>query len=359
MISIIDRYIIKLFTAYFLGGLLVFVTLFLAVDFMSAMARYDVTFSVLVEYYKYFIPGIIYQMIPVGCLVATVFTLSHLNKNNELTALFTLGFSLARISVPILGMIAIISTITFWAGDQLLPTFAQKKNYVYYVEINKTPGLYSMVKTNRIWYRSGNTLFNIRSLDTEKKMAEGLTMYYFDDNWHLVQLIQSDKVLFKKPYWQLRSGVVNLLTEDSSFPLTKKFKRKTIQMGQDVADIDTTVVDSEVMSIKTLKKFIKKNKEMGIETIRYEVDYQGKFGFAFAAFVMSFIGIPFSVQRQRAGGTFLQIGICVGLAFGYWILYSSFLTMGRNALLPPIVAAWGANVLMMGVSIQQLLKLKR
>ena len=44
------------------------------------------------------------------------------------------------------------------------------------------------------------------------------------------------------------------------------------------------------MDLKLLRKFINKNKEAGLDTLHYEVEYHSKFGFAFAAFVMSFDG---------------------------------------------------------------------
>ena len=310
---------------------------------MGAFARYEVSTDVLAKYYAYSIPTIVYQMIPVGCLVATVFTLSTFNKSNELIAMFSVGLSLARVSAPILSFIALISVFSFWLGDRLLPEFSKKKNYVYYVEIKKKPGLYSTVKTNKIWYRSENTLFNIKSLNAEKKRAFGITLYFFDDNWKLVQLIKAKQVDLKGSVWSLNNGQVTLFSEDLEFPITKSFTRKNINMNEDVADLENSSASGEVMTLEQLNKFIKKNKEAGLDTIRYEVDYHSKYGFAFAAFVMSLIGIPFSVKRQRSGGAFVNVGICMGLAFLYWVMFSSSVTLGKHGLIPPMLAAWGPN----------------
>ena len=192
---IIDRYVAKLFLLYFLAGLLVFSTLFLAVDFMTQAAKFsDAGMDSLLRYYGYLLPSIVYNMFPVASLLSTVFTLSTLNKSNELVALFSSGMSLARICAPILILVAIFSTVSFWMGDRVLPRFEQKKNYVYYVELKKKPGLYSTVNTNKIWYRSENVLFNIQTLDPEKSMAYGMTLYYFNEAWDLVQLIKAQTV---------------------------------------------------------------------------------------------------------------------------------------------------------------------
>lgn len=359
MISIVDRYIAKTFFLYFVAGLLVFVTIFLAVDFMSTFARFEVGMDTLFKYYGYLLPSIVYQMMPVGCLVATVFTLSTLNKSNELVAMFSIGMSLARVSAPILALIAIFSVFSFWLGDQLLPEFTKKKNYTYYVDIRKKPGLYSTVKTNKIWYRSQNILFNIQSLDAEKRKAYGITLYFFDDQWKLIQLIKAKNVNLQGESWKLNNGSVTLFSKDLDFPVTKAFRNKKITMNEEVADLEESSSSGDVMTLRQLKKFIKKNKEAGLDTVKYEVDYQSKYGFAFAAFVMSMIGIPFSVRRRRSGGTFVNLGICMGLAFLYWVLFSSSVTMGKHGVLPPALAAWGANVIGIVSSLVLLVRLKQ
>ncbi len=359
MFLLIDRYIARMFFAFFLGGLVVFLTLFVAVDFMSNMVRFQAPPASLIQYYFLYAPGLVYQLIPVACLLATILTLSTLNRNNELVALFSAGMSLARISSPILVLVTLISALSFWLGDKVIPVVNQKKNYVMYVEIRKQPGLYSTVKTNRIWYRSGDILFNIKVLQPEKKHAQGITLYYFDTSWHLGQIIQANDVDMQGTQWKLKNGSVTLFAAETASPIVQRFDEKSIVMSEDVGDLQDSSKSSEVLSLKELGKFIQKNKEAGLDTQRYEVDYQSKFSFAFAAFVMSFIGIPFSIGRGRTGSRTFSFGMCIALTFLYYAAYTSGLTMGQQGALNPIVAAWVPNILMMAFSFVFLLRLKR
>jgi lipopolysaccharide export system permease protein len=358
--QLIDRYILKLFLLYLLAGVVVFVTLFLTVNAMSfAVRNPDASSGALIKYYALGTPAIIYQLLPVCCLMATLFTLSTLNKSNELTALFSMGTSLRRAIAPVLIAVATVSAVAFVVGDQVLPRLIQKQNYVEYVEIKKRPGLYSTVKTNKIWFRTENILFNIKTLNPETASAQGITLYYFDPNWDLTQLIAANSVEMHGNHWELKNGLVTLFAAESSFPLTKSFRSKTITMNEDLTDIQSTSNSSNIMSLKELGRFIDRNKEAGLDTLRYEVDYHAKFGFAFAGFVMSVLGVPFSVQNQRSGGTFRQVGVCLLLAFLYWIAYSSGLTLGAHAVLPPIVAAWGPNILALTAAVFLFRRLNR
>ena len=69
-------------------------------------------------------------MLPVSCLASTLFTLSSMNRTHELTALFSVGSSLARISAPILIIVGAITVFSFWLGDRIVPVANSKKNYV-------------------------------------------------------------------------------------------------------------------------------------------------------------------------------------------------------------------------------------
>jgi len=358
--SIIDRYIGRTFLLYFAAGLIVFVTLFLAVDVLSFALRFaDVSPATWVRYYSFYLPTIVYQMTPVACLLATVFTISTLNKSNELVALYSVGMGLKRVSLPILVLVGLISFFTFFLSDQLLPRLSQRKNYVEYVEIKKRPGLYSTVNMNKIWYRSENVLFNIKTLNAQASRAQGITLYYFNSDWNLIQLITAKDVLINGTDWELRDGNVTLFDEQSSFPLTESFDSKRVAMTEDVSGIQATANSSEIMSLNELNKFIRRNKDAGLETLRYEVDFYAKFSFASAALVMSLLGVPFSVRRQRAGGHIVGMGICLLLAFGYWTLYSSSLALGQHGAIPPIIAAWAPNLLMLIGSFVMLLRLRQ
>lgn len=356
----IDRYISGYFWAYFLAGLLVFVTLFVAIDAMSMMVQYgDTSGTVWLQYYAHTIPEVLYRMMPVACLLATIMTLSTLQRGNELVALFSVGMSLFRVSLPIIVGVLLSCGFVLYMSDQLLPRFSKEKNYIFYHDIRKNPSLYSTVKTDRIWYRSKDMIFNIKTLNEKAQKAQGLSLYFFNPNWDLVQVITAAEVDLLGSQWLLKNGAVTIFSEDSSFPMTSKFTEKTIVMGEDAKDLSSTANTSDTLSLSELSAFIDKNREAGLDTLSYEVDYHSKYGFALAGFVMTLLGIPFSVGRARSAGIMLNVGICMGLVFVYWIFYSSALTLGNHGEIPPVLAAWAPNLGFAGLGAFALWRLKR
>lgn len=356
-----DRAISGLFGMFFLSALTVFAVMYIAMDSLSLMTTFEnVTIAAMSSYYPWFLPEVIYRMMPVAAMVAMVFTLNSMNRSNELIALFALGYSLVRITMPILVWVILLCGLQLYLSDQILPNFTRQKNFIFYNEIQRKPHLYSTVKTNKIWYRSKNNLFYIRTLNEKTHRAQGFTLYAFDDQWNLLQMIAAEEADIAGSQWTLFNGSVTVFRADSSFPLTQDFKTKQIAMGEDSKDLSqTTAHTSDTLNLKELSEFILKNKSAGLDTVRYEVDYHSKFGYAIAAFVMVLLAIPFSVGKARSGGVMKGVGISLGLVCLYWVLYNSALTLGRYGQIPAVFASWGPNLGMSILALYYIRLLKR
>lgn len=356
----IDRYTSLLFLGYFVGGLLVCLTLFTAIDAMSTLTTYkNVAASSLVNYYLYSFPEILSTLLPIACVIGLILTISNLNRANELVALFASGMSLFRIATPLMIMVVLISVAGYWMSDRVLPKAIQQKNYIYFYDLKKEPHRFSTIKTDRIWYRSKNAIYNIKTLNSKGDGAQGLTMYFFSDAWDLVQMITAKDVEIEGEQWLLRKGTVTVFSKESSFPLTSQFATKNIVMTENSKDLQSAGQTADLMTQDELKKFIARNKSAGLDTVAYEVDYHAKISFAFAGFVMCLLGLPFSVGRARSGGIMLNLGVSLGLIFGYYVFYSSGITLGQHGTLPPIVGAWIPNIVMLIFALVLLKKLKR
>lgn len=360
MFNRIDRYLLSLFWTSFIAGLLIFVTLFIATDAMSTILKYQgISSTVFIKYYAYYAPEIIYKMLPVACVVGMVMTISSLNRGSELVALFASGMSLFRVSRIIFVSILLLCAFSYYMSDQLMPMFSKSKSFVYYSEIEKNPSLFQTIKTNRIWYRSKNSIYNIKTLNAEGNKAQGLTLYFFNDRWDLIQMLTANSVLMNGSQWVLQNGTITVFSEDSSFPMNDRFLEKTIVMTEEAQDLRSTGQTSDLLTQKQLQRFIEKNKDAGLDTIKYEVDFHSKFSFALAGLVMSLLALPFCVGKARGGGIMINIGICLGLVLVYWIFYSSSQTLGQHGQLKPFLAAWMPNVVMLALGTTLLLRLKR
>lgn len=350
MITIIDRYISRTYISYFLAGLTVFVTLFLIVDFMVTTSRYDVGMGVFAQFYACYAVEILYQLIPVACLMATIFTLGTLNKSNELVALFSMGWSLMRVSLPIILIVGAISGGSFFLSNELMTTVMDKKNQIYYTEMKKKPWLYNTSKQEKIWYRSGQNIFNINLLNSKEQKAFDVTVYTFSQQWEMQQVLVAKEADIQDGQWTLKYGRVTIFYDQDAAPISENFEERVLVLGEDIIDIKASDQASATMGVRELNKYIQRNRDAGLNTTSFEVDYHAKFSYIATALVMVLLGIPFSVSGSRSGGVLVNLQICLLLTLIYWAFYNSGLTLGRHGSLPPVIAAWGPNLLMASVA---------
>ncbi|MCS6838608.1 MAG: LptF/LptG family permease [Bdellovibrionaceae bacterium] len=346
------RYLTGYFLKYFLSAVIVFVALFLVADYLGDLGRFEgAGQSLIVQYYFYLLPETIYRMVPVATLVGTIFTLTQLQRTHELVGALSLGISLRQMSFYIFLWSVGTGLFVAYLGDQWLPSYSLKKNVLYHHHIRKNPGSYLIEKTGKIWYKTGDNFFFLSALDPSTNKASQFIMFSIDlEKWDIYQVTQAKHVEISGNTWILNDGSVTLLSANQGFPITQKFDSKNILVAEEARDLINIVKPSDLLSFGELIDFIKKNKQAGLDTTRYEVDLYSKVAFAFAGTVMSFLAIPIVIKRGRSGGNMGAIAVALGLTFLYWIFYSSGVSLGYYGKLPPMIAAMGPTFIMLLLS---------
>ncbi|MEN9724429.1 MAG: hypothetical protein RJB38_2415, partial [Pseudomonadota bacterium] len=135
------------------------------------------------------LPVILIQMAPPSVLAGTVMALSGLSRTGELTALFSLGFGKSRILTTLGASVLMICSGLMLFQDRIAPIFAKKRTAYYWHEMKKRPDFFLDVKRDKVWYRSKNLIFNLRSFDSRSETINGMSVYTLDERFQLVQLV--------------------------------------------------------------------------------------------------------------------------------------------------------------------------
>lgn len=339
--KIIDKYVAKDFLRYFFISIIVFTCLFILVDILQRSFKEGLSWPLL-KYTLLQIPFVISQMVPMACLIASMFVLTSLAKNSELIALNACGISLERISLMILYVAIMIGMANFLMTDAIVPPTLKYARYVYNVDVKKQAS-YQLFKTNRIWYRSQNAIYNIDNFNAGNQSIDGINIYLFDDAFTLTEQITAKKALYNGQEWILQEGQSTSYLDE--FPVAHQFKMKQaeyiIEKPEDLKEIGNL----ETMQFKEIKDYIQKNKRAGFDTIRHEVNLHAKIAYVIACLIMAFLGIPFSAKNPRSGGLALSFGTGLAIAFFYWMCLNAGLSFGYSRALPPIISAWITNIM--------------
>jgi lipopolysaccharide export system permease protein len=360
--QILDIYVFRSWLFY-LGILLVtFTGIYMIFDFFQLLGdivRHQISPELIVEYYCYLTPQVIYLMLPLSILVATLVSFGLLSKANEITAIKSAGISLYRISVPILVGAGLLSGGMFLLGNNYLPETNQQQDALRN-QIKGKPAQ-TMYRPDRQWISGkADKIYNYRFFDPDLNVFANLSVFETDPNsFRLRRRIYADRA-FWEPHlrrWVLENGWIRDFA-DGRVTDYQPFAVHTFnELDESPSYFKKEVKPSEQMSVLELREYIQSLKQSGFDVVRLSVALYRKFSYPLIAFVVTLIAIPFAFSTGSRGAL-AGIALSIGVAIVYWSVSSLFEAMGNLSQLPPAVAAWSPDVLFSLAGIYLLMRIK-
>lgn len=349
LLQILDLYIMRSWWFYFALLLVTFAGIYVIFDFFQLLGdivRNHVDAGVVLNYYRYLIPQVIFLMLPVSVLVATLISFGLLTKTNQITAIKSTGISLYRIAVPVFVTAALLSAGMFVLEDNYLPAMNQQQD-AYRNEIKGKPAQ-TYYRPDRQWiFGQGNRIFNYRFFDPDHNVFANISVFEFDPT----RFLMTRRVYASRAFWEehihgwvFENGWVRDLdggrvTNYMPFSVAT-FKELTEEPPYFKKEVKT----SEQMSAFELRGYIQELRQSGFDVVRLSVQFYRKFSFPLIAFVVALIGVPFSFSGGSKGAL-SGIAMSIGVAIVYWSISSLFEQMGNLHQLPPVIAAWSPDIL--------------
>ncbi len=344
--NILWRYICREFLKILLLSMSAFILIYLIVDFFARMdtfLEHRATSSLIFLYYLYQIPGIGFQILPLGVLMATLLGLGILSRNNEITAMKANGISLYRITFPLLLLGIAASGLCFIGKEFIVPFSNRQLDSILLTEILKKPRK-TFIRNNKIWYRSRNAIYNFQVFNPERDLLEGITLFEFNDDFKLLRRIDAKRALWRGDAWHFYDVTIRDFDKRRATQ-TFQFEERVIPIPETPDVFKEEQRDTEEMGYYDLQSYIRRIKNGGYDATKYIVDLYAKLSFPFACAIMVFIGIPFSVRTARSGGVTLSIVMSIVIGFLYWIILNLSLSLGHSGWLPPQLSAFAPHAL--------------
>ncbi|HET7214078.1 MAG TPA: LPS export ABC transporter permease LptF [Terriglobia bacterium] len=347
--QILDLYVLKSWLFYLAILLVTFTGIYMIFDFFQLLGdivRNHITAPLLLEYYWYLTPQIVYLMLPLSILVATLVSFGLLSKSNEITAVKSAGISLYRISVPVLVGAGLLSGSMFLLGNNYLPETNQQQDAIRN-EIKGKPAQ-TMYRPDRQWiFGKSNKIYNYRFFDADLNVFANLAVFEIEPNaFRLKRRIYAARA-FWEPHiqrWVLEDGWVRDFSNGSVADYHPFAVRTFSELDEAPSYFKKEVKPSEQMSVLELRQYIRSLRQSGFDVVRLSVALYRKSSYPLIAFVVTLIAIPFSFSTGSRGAL-AGIALSIGIAIVYWSVSSLFEAMGNLSQLPPAVAAWSPDIL--------------
>lgn len=341
--TLLDRYIVSAFARSFFFAMIAAAVIFVTIDLVEHLDKFvdaGVGFDLLLRYYGLYVPFIVYLTIPVGVLLATLFTIGGFVYRNELTAMQACGVSLWRILTLLMIVCMPLAAGVWFLGENVVPQYNFERKELYRVNVRKGKGSVSS-RQGRIFLQTSPTDFlKMESYDPTLKTAYRVQLQSVADG-RVVSRLEADSMHFDNGVWVFQPAQrtefgersVNMVKSDS-------VARPDFKFTPD--DLIRVNIEPDEMSYKDIQSLINRLQAAGIRGLRWSVDLAFKFAQPFATFIIVLFGVPFASFRRR-GGLVLGFGLSLLVCFVYFGFQQVGKILGYGGELPPLWAAWIGN----------------
>jgi LPS export ABC transporter permease LptG len=347
---ILDRYLMREFLAFVGIGLAVAATLFVVVDLLQTLDRYlraKPPLIYILEHFLYRLPAALHDGLPVVMLVATIFLFLALSRFHELTAMKAAGISLYRVSAPILlmGLSVAVSAMLF--QELFLPRLNELGEEVDRVKIRGQLPRH-LQSRQRLWVRSADTRFyRVELLNPQTSDLYGVTVLEVDRQFRVRNRFDARQAHWTEAGWELRDGAFREI-EDGGSVQTVPFTLTALELSEEIEEFTRFQKPVQSMSYWELRDYVVRLEAAGFQVKKYLVELYSKLSFPLVNLVMVLVAIPFALQSPR-GGRLFGVGLAIAIMAGYLVVHYVALAFARADLLPPLIAAWTANVIFFGI----------
>jgi len=346
---LLDLYVLRRFFSYFALLMAAFVFLFETFTFFELLddiARNKVPFLVVVDYFRYLAPYLMYNLAPLGALVAVLVTLGIMSKNNEIVAIKASGISLYRLAVPLL-LAGLGLTVTLVVLDDIyLPYANQRQDALHNLIKGRPPQTYT--RPQRWIFGENDKIYNYDLFDPNQKLFGGLTVLEIDiDNFQLKRRIFASRARWSESQnvWILEGGWVRDFSDDT----VSRYERlppvtSLPELTEPPGYFNREVRQAFQMSWRELRVYIEGLHSAGFDVSNLTVQWHRKLAFPLMAPIIMLLAIPFAFlvgTRGALGG--VALGVAIGIA--YWSLAELLQALGGVGQLPPVLAAWSPDII--------------
>lgn len=294
-------------------------------------------------------PQFIALVIPVATLIAVLGTIGALTRSGELTVMRACGVSLYRVAMPLL-VFAGLGSLTLFAIEERVLGEANRTAASLRDELRDAPGgprTLNVANLNWLVAEDGR-IYNYLGFESAGRLngnrptVRALSVFEPQRQpYRLREHQYAFRASFEAGAWRAERGWSQRFDADET--TREEYETKTLTLAPP-ADFQRAQVDASLMNFRELLEYVRRLGASGYNVAEHRVDLHRKLAFPMVTIVMTLLAVPFGVTIGRKG-TLYGIGLAATLAGGYFLLMTFFVAVGAAGLLPPMLAAWGANII--------------
>jgi LPS export ABC transporter permease LptG len=345
---VLDLYILQRFFYYFAVLMTAFVFLFETFTFFELLddiARHRVPFLIVVDYFRYLAPYLVYQLAPLGALVAVLVTLGTMSKNNEIVAVKASGISLYRIAIPLLLAGLALAAVMVVLDDTYLPYANQRQDALHNQIKGRPPQTYT--HPQRWIFGENSKIYNYDLFDPAENLFGGLSVVELDPtNFQIRRRVFAARARWSElqKVWVLEGGWLREFSGGTIVAYQPFTVSSLPELSEPPTYFNREVLPAFQLSWRDLSAYIDGLHRAGFDVSTLTVQWHKKIAYPLIAPVSMLLAIPFAFlvgARGALGG----VALGVGIGIVYWAMAALLEAMGGIGQLPPLLAGWAPDII--------------
>lgn len=352
---ILVKYLLKDLFLYFSVGFLFFFMIFFVNQILLDVERLlaqSAPFSSVVRIMFYSFPMIIAQSAPYATFVGFLMCLGGMMSNNEILIFRAAGFSFFRILRPVLLLGLVISVVSFFVNDYLLPLGTMKYNRLLREIMNSKPTV--ELESNSVKSLDGSTI--VMGDVTGDEVSDIILFNTGGENDKIIAAGKSRLIGGKVPGVLMEldmtdSIVLSMDTDDRQKYDVLESDKTTLNVF-DSAILGSSSISPREMTVFDLGKEIKKiriraeNSESKSDKTKLNIwlmEFHKKFAVPFGSLFFAFLAFSFAFLFGKHNGQ--TLGLFVGLVMSvlYWAMSITGQLFVQKLGLNAFWCIWAAN----------------
>jgi lipopolysaccharide export system permease protein len=339
-IMLLSRLIVKEWLKSLIGSVVVLFLLITTADLINGFMQGKNFSQVLLEYMLK-MPDLMGKMLPICCLVSTLFSFNRLKAHSELIAMLAAGFSYRRIYFLIGTCASLVMFLQFFNLGYLEPLANEVKRQQ--ITKSKAEGrslTRSSIGKGKFWYKSHNYFASFSYFDRKSNQLSNLEVYFFNEQNKSVKIIRSKLASYSgSNTWNLK-GVSELSNlSETIFPRQVHRPELDLSLREVPEDFGEFEADLTTLSFFKLSQFVSRLSRTGINISEYEIMLLNKIALSFICLVFALLPLSSIFNPNRRSSSFgKNVVQTLLITVTFWVLYSATVAYGNSGNIPPWLA---------------------
>jgi len=344
--TLLDRYLAKLFSKHFLFVLTTLLVMFLINHFFEVIddfMRAGLSLSMTAEYFLLKTPQMIEELTPIAILLSGIITFGLINHHGGVLVLRSAGIHTVRITIPLIATAVIFSVGTLALAEWIVPPTTAKTDQILFEKVKKEKPK-GIERNGRFFYSDDRGFYSFESRGPDQNQFEYFSFAAWDSQYNLRLLLSARKAFWDDGAWTLVGGLSKQRDESGNYTINF-FKKEKFNLKATPEDFFTPVYKIDEMALSDL--YFQGNKGDRLENTRARLKFFERFSFIILGIPLLLLGLPILMlahQKWRRDIS-LAIPISFGLALAVWGGWGAMQSLAKGGVVNPPLAAWSVHLL--------------